>query len=30
MSFRVMGLNPQPFRHLYGQSDNALAAAKRA
>ena len=27
MSFRVMGLNPQPFRHLYGLSDDALAAA---
>ncbi len=31
MSFRVSGLDPAPFRHLYGLSDDALAAhgAKR-
>jgi hypothetical protein len=31
MSFRVTGLNPAPFRHLFGLSDGALAAqgAKR-
>jgi hypothetical protein len=27
MSFRVSGLDPAPFRHLYGLSDEALAAA---
>lgn len=26
MSFRILGLSPEPFRHLYGQSDEALAA----
>ena len=26
MSFRVSGLDPAPFRHLYGLSDEALAA----
>jgi hypothetical protein len=26
MSFRVTGLSPEPFRHLYGLSDAALAA----
>ncbi len=26
MSFRVRGLDPAPFRHLYGLSDDALAA----
>lgn len=26
MSFRMTGLNPEPFRHLYGLSDDALAA----
>ena len=25
MSFRVQGLNPQQFTHLYGQSDDELA-----
>jgi Protein of unknown function (DUF1203) len=31
MSFRIQGLSPEPFRHLYGLSDAALAAhgAKR-
>lgn len=31
MAFRVSGLDPAPFRHLYGLSDDALAAygAKR-
>jgi Protein of unknown function (DUF1203) len=31
MSFRISGLSPEPFRHLYGLSDEALAAhgAKR-
>jgi Protein of unknown function (DUF1203) len=31
MSFRIQGLSPEPFRHLYGLSDDALAAhgAKR-
>ena len=31
MSFQIAGLNPEPFRHLYGLSDDALAAhgAKR-
>jgi hypothetical protein len=31
MSYRVTGLDPAPFRHLYGLSDDALAArgAKR-
>jgi Protein of unknown function (DUF1203) len=26
MSFRISGLSPEPFRHLYGLSDEALAA----
>jgi hypothetical protein len=26
MTFRISGLNPEPFRHLYGLSDEALAA----
>jgi hypothetical protein len=26
MSFRVTGLSPEPFRHLFGLSDEALAA----
>ena len=26
MSFRITGLSPQPFRHLFGLSDAALAA----
>lgn len=26
MTFRVSGLDPAPFRHLYGLSDDALAA----
>ena len=26
MSFRITGLDPAPFRHLYGMSDHALAA----
>lgn len=26
MSFRVIGLDPAPFRHLYGLSEEALAA----
>lgn len=26
MAFRITGLDPQPFRHLYGLSDQALAA----
>ena len=26
MSFRITGLDPAPFRHLYGLSDEALAA----
>ncbi len=26
MSFRITGLSPEPFRHLYGLSDEALAA----
>lgn len=26
MSFRIVGLSPGPFQHLYGQSDEALAA----
>ena len=26
MSYRVSGLDPAPFRHLYGLSDDALAA----
>jgi hypothetical protein len=26
MSFRIVGLSPEPFRHLYGLSDAALAA----
>ncbi|MEA3061615.1 MAG: hypothetical protein QOJ94_1396 [Sphingomonadales bacterium] len=26
MSFRVAGLSPEPFRHLFGLSDEALAA----
>jgi len=26
MSFRITGLDPKPFRHLYGLSDEALAA----
>jgi Protein of unknown function (DUF1203) len=25
MSFRITGLSPEPFRHLYGLSDQALA-----
>jgi len=25
MSFRITGLSPEPFRHLYGLSDRALA-----
>lgn len=25
MSFRISGLSPEPFRHLYGLSDSALA-----
>ena len=25
MSFRILGLDPAPFRHLYGLSDDALA-----
>ena len=31
MAFRVSGLSPEPFRHLYGQSDAELAkhGAKR-
>lgn len=31
MAFRISGLDPAPFRHLYGLSDDALAAhgAKR-
>lgn len=31
MTFRVVGLSPEPFRHLFGNSDDALAAvgAKR-
>lgn len=31
MSFRIIGLSPEPFRHLFGLSDAALAAqnAKR-
>ena len=27
MSFRIRGLDPTPFRHLYGASDDVLAAA---
>jgi hypothetical protein len=27
MSFRITGLAPDPFRHLYGRSDATLAAA---
>jgi hypothetical protein len=27
MNFRVTGLSPEPFRHLYGLSDQALASA---
>jgi hypothetical protein len=26
MSFRISGLSPEPFRHLYGLSDDELAA----
>lgn len=26
MSFRTLGLDPAPFRRLYGLSDDALAA----
>ncbi len=26
MSFRILGLDPAPFRHLYGLPDHALAA----
>ena len=26
MSFRILGLDPAPFRHLYGLADEALAA----
>ena len=26
MTFRIRGLSPEPFRHLFGQSDQALAA----
>ena len=26
MDFRITGLSPEPFRHLYGLSDEALAA----
>jgi hypothetical protein len=26
MTYRVTGLSPEPFRHLFGQSDEALAA----
>jgi Protein of unknown function (DUF1203) len=26
MTFRITGLSPEPFRHLFGQSDEALAA----
>lgn len=26
MTFRITGLSPEPFRHLFGQSDAALAA----
>lgn len=26
MSFRIIGLDPAPFRHLFGMSDDALAA----
>lgn len=26
MSFRITGLDPSPFRHLYGLTDDALAA----
>ena len=25
MSFRITGLSPEPFRHLYGLSDQELA-----
>lgn len=28
MTFRVTGLDPAPFRHLYGLSDEALAARR--
>ena len=27
MSFRIRGLSPEPFRHLYGLTDAELAAA---
>ena len=27
MKFRVTGLSPEPFHHLYGLSDAALASA---
>ncbi len=27
MNFRILGLSPEPFRHLYGLDDEALAAA---
>jgi hypothetical protein len=27
MTYRISGLSPEPFRHLYGLSDEALAAA---
>jgi hypothetical protein len=26
MAFRITGLSPEPFRHLFGLSDEALAA----
>lgn len=28
MSFRITGLSPEPFRHLFGMSDDKLAAQK--
>jgi len=27
MNFRIIGLDPKPFRHLYGRTDEDLAAA---
>ncbi len=26
MTFRILGLSPEPFQHLFGLSDEALAA----
>ena len=30
MAFRISGLSPEPFRHLYGLSDAELASRRNA